>query len=357
MWCVTVPTGAFVARRNGKVFVTGNTGFPKSQNVSKAIDKAAGAEREVIGPGQRHGSRHFGAGADDAAYGTFAGGVPPVTAPATLAAVQWDGWGSALKPAHEPILMARKPFKGTVVSNVLTHGTGALNIDASRVSGIPWSPLGPNAGGRSGGVMGKHVPHPGSDPHPGGRFPANVIMSHHPECEQTGTKSVPGTSIPKSKPTTAVRVSESTTMVKGMNTVGREQPVTGYSNDDGTEAVEDWNCHPACPIEILDQQSANASRFFYCAKASKSERNAGMPEGEKNTHPTVKPVALMRYLVKLVTPAGGVVLDPFVGSGTTAVACVLEGFGCIGIDSDQEYLDIARQRTAHAIDTRTQETP
>lgn len=120
----------------------------------------------------------------------------------------------------------------------------------------------------------------------------------------------------------------------------------------GTEVVEAWDCHPECPVHILDAQSATkadkggASRFFYCAKASKSERNRGMPDGQANTHPTVKPLDLMRYLVKLVTPPGGTVLDPFVGSGTTAIAAHLESCPVIGIDRDDDgtHLAIAAQR-------------
>jgi len=129
---VTVATGAFVARRNGKVFVTGNSGFPKSHDVSKAIDKAAGAEREVVGFDAAKAAQQT-AKSGTRSYDDFAGSVGDITAHATEAAKQWQGWGTALKPAWEPIIVARKPLIGTVAANALAHGTGGLNIDACRV--------------------------------------------------------------------------------------------------------------------------------------------------------------------------------------------------------------------------------
>jgi len=206
-------------------------------DVSKAIDKAAGAEREVVG------SKHVtnAAQGKGLGHGSFIGGKVQagfidITAPATEAAKQWAGWGTALKPALEPITVARKPLSGTVAANVLEHGTGAMNIDGCRI------------GDES------------------GRFPANLIHD------------------------------------------GSEE-VVGLFPDDG---------------------EASAARFFYCAKADAAERR-------NSKHPTVKPVALMRYLVRLVCPAGGVVLDPFAGSGTTIEAARLEHCRAMGIEREAEY--------------------
>jgi hypothetical protein len=242
------------------------SGFPKSLDVSKAIDKAAGAEREVVGIAGRSGS------ARACMAGDFAGGEYHATAPATPAAQQWAGWGTALKPALEPITVARKPLVGTVAANVLEHGTGALNVDGCRVEGT-WERNSTTRcdirGGRTvGGGSGQLECEPQAA-HPGGRWPANLIH-------------------------------------------------------DGSDE----------PCALL----GDAARFFYCAKASKADR------GDGNGHPTVKPTELMRYLCRLVTPPGGVVLDPFMGSGSTGKAAALEGFRFIGIEREAEYLEIARQR-------------
>ena len=244
------------------------SGFPKSQNVSKAIDKAAGAEREVIG--EKKKLQSYGDGVNDVyGDGPDKGGVQLITAPATPEAQQWDGWGTALKPALEPITVARKPFKGTVANNVLTHGTGAINIDDCRIGTARRVPASlstcktKNAYGQYGGGAEKEL-----DPSMG-RFPANLIH-------------------------------------------------------DGSEEVT--------------QPLNDSARFFYTAKASKDDRDKG------NTHPTVKPVALMAYLCRLVTPKGGTVLDPFMGSGSTGKACVDECFDFIGVDLDSAYVEIARER-------------
>ena len=160
------------------------SGFPKSLDVGKAIDKAAGAVREVVGPGKRHTSRAFGAGAGDADYGTFNGGVPPETAPATDAAKQWSGWGTALKPAMEPITVARKPLIGTVAANVLEHGTGGLNIDATRVStgdnlnGGAYAEDGTDRHDGAENWRYKRLGAAGEFKQPAGRWPANLILTY-----------------------------------------------------------------------------------------------------------------------------------------------------------------------------------
>ena len=248
------------------------SGFPKSLDVSKAIDKAAGAEREIVG------ERKLGGNAAQSTQekgGTFASntnsvGVEPIsvpiTTPSTDEAKQWEGWGTALKPAHEPIVLARKPFEDTVANNVMQHGTGALNIDGTRVGeggqGTWASPRGgiwKTDSEQKAELLSSTV----------GRWPANVII------------------------------------------------------DDSIEAA--W------------------SPFFYCAKAAKSERNAGLPK-DANIHPTVKPLELMKYLCRLITPPNGTILDPFAGSGNTLVAATLEGFNSIGIEMTANYLPIIEAR-------------
>lgn len=219
------------------MWVTGQ-GFPKSMDVSKAIEKKHGAD----------------------------------------AAAQWDGWGTCLKPAWEPIIVARKPLDGTVAHNVMTYGTGAINIDGCRI---------PTSDNLNGGTYSKNAieydatsfaPKNGIGEfvQPSGRFPANLVH-------------------------------------------------------DGSQEV----------LELM----GDAQRFFYCAKASKRDR------GEGNDHPTVKPNALMRWLVRLVCPQGGTVLDPFMGSGSTGVACIQEGMRFVGIDMDEHYCEIAEKRIGAEPDT------
>lgn len=322
------------------------SGFPKSLDVGKAIDKAAGATREVVG------KTRSGLSAD----GSHEGWKRPahdretydVTAPATPEAVEWDGWGTALKPAHEPILLARKPLTGTVAGNVLEHGTGALNIDATRIgSGQDRASGGARPAERDDGWGMLD----GGDRPTGGRWPANVVLDEDAAAlldEQTGELSP--------SPTGAV--------------TGRQRS-GGIMGSDGDRRVS-MSGHG---------DRGGASRFFYVAKASSWERNAGLdgfqqgrievaalaPPGRArhgdrsargkdlsspraNTHPTVKPVALMRWLVRLVTPPGGLVLDPFAGSGTCGIACVLDGFRYLGVELDPDgdgFVDIARARIAH----------
>jgi DNA modification methylase len=298
------------------------------------------------------------------------------TLPATAEAAQWNGWGTALKPAHEPIVVARKPLIGTVAENVLEHGTGGINVDGCRIEGAVPSVPQPllRAGSEVDAGLGAADGRNGEMSSAAGRWPANVVLSHLEECE----------------------------------------PPAGYVDADGTETIEAWNCAPGCPVAELDAQSerlvsgpesdkghrrnadadaqrnayggfkgqtatgvlygdsGGASRFFYCAKTSPGERNAGLekfpareggmrsetsgqhitrrddgdPGPVKNHHPTVKPIKLMRWLVRLVTPPSGVVLDPFLGSGSTGCAAVLEGFEFIGIDREPEYIAIVEARIA-----------
>jgi len=289
-------------------------GFPKSLDVSKAIDKAAGAERAVVGSRTLTGT----AASSSAHVGNLAGGsgvgavkVVDVTAPATPDAEQWQGWGTALKPAFEPIVVARKPLAGTVAQNILTHGTGALNIDATRIETDDDRRR--NSRGGDNGLNGEGTfrireRRVDEQAHTSGRWPANVILDESQAValdEQSGT-------------------SESR--------IGKPR---GAASGDG------WGM-TATGAEYAD--SGGASRFFYTAKATSAER----PKAGKVAHPTVKPLDLMRWLVRLVTPPGGVVLDPFAGSGTTLEAAIVEGFRCIGIEREADYLPLIDQRIARA---------
>ena len=340
VWCVRVPTGAFIARRNGKIFVTGNSGFPKSLDISKALDKMAGAEREVIGFGTngmgRMNQNNAKAGYRPNPYSDGIDGVP-ITTPSTPAAKQWTGFGSALKPAHEPVVLARKPLDGcTIAENVLRWGTGGLNIDGCRVS-IPANdkpsydfnnnglsrmkrPEGDKLGQFDGGWKIDKTPRENNL----GRFPANLIHDNSPavlaEFAKAGERSSGGY-----PPAGKIR---------------SQNVAFGKPNERG--------------VQKFTSSSGSASRFFmaceftpadyapivYYAKASKSDR------GEGNTHNTVKPTSLIQYLCKLITPPGGLILDPFGGSGTTGMAAMKEGFHYILIEKEPEYCEIARKRIA-----------
>lgn len=307
------------------------SGFPKSLDISKAIDKAAGAKREAIGPTVR-GAQSESTGR----YGAWGEGVTP-TAPATDEVKRWDGWGTALKPAHEPIVVARKPLVGTVAANVLGWGVGGLNIDGCRVGvegGTKGSDFVPNDTPIYNKGFGGRVKIENLD---AGRWPANLIHDGSDEVLEL---------FPETKTWAAKQSGEyETNSIFGVG--GRN---------------------------FIEANSGSAARFFYCAKAGKKERNAGLdglpkqktdigdpaPSGGSwerrdgrtsaytaNHHPTVKPIALMRYLVRLVTPPGGTVLDPFTGSGTTGIAAILEGNKFIGIELNPEYAVIADTRIRH----------
>lgn len=365
--------------------------FPKSLDVSKAIDKAArgvpqggadptsknhGRYKTQATEGKRHeGDRGRGFGAGPGQF-MVEGGVRDKR-DVEGDAQSWQGWGTALKPAHEPIIVARKPIVGTVANNVLTHGTGALNIDATRV-GTKVAHSYPNGpGGKShhysSDKRSSEVRPDAWEGSEGGRWPANVILTHHEDCEPAGVKKVKGDNRPKGK---------------GKRKSGFVD--VGSPNGDGEHCgpvygdaeVQAWNCHPDCPVRLLDEQtgtlksgannkrkknhetsamagtlgmldreevsygdSGGASRFFYCAKVGKKERNAGLDNfATANQHPTVKPIELMRYLCRLVTRPDGVVLDFCAGSGSTGCGAVMEGFRFVGIEREPSYVSIARAR-------------
>ena len=330
------------------------SGFPKSLDVSKAIDRAAGAEREVVGqkdfgPSSLGNQSNAENGYRDRIYTE---GLHQITAPATEAARQWQGWGTALKPALEPITMARKPLVGTVAANVLEHGTGALNIDGCRVTptGESRERVGEASQDRryaeNGGTDFAALPGVrGGDP--SGRWPANLIHDGSDEVV-AGFPASAGAAAP-------VKGTEASKASVG-NVTGERDRVPGAFHAD----------------------KGSAARFFYCAKASKRDRDEGLegaefaarrmfasggrtmrdgewvetdsePRPRKNAHPTVKPTDLMAYLCRLVTPPGGVVLDPFMGSGSTGKAAMREGFRFIGCELSPEYMTIARARIEHEL--------
>jgi site-specific DNA-methyltransferase (adenine-specific) len=269
------------------------SGFPKSHDVSKGIDKAAGAEREVVGQAKRTGK-------EAGTYGAMAGDNV-ITAAATPEAKQWEGWGTALKPACEPWVLARKPLAGTVAGNVLAHGTGALNINACRVGEEErtYEPKGTSANAAMIRVPIHRIGVSGEEVTVKGRWPANVI--HDGSDEVVGA-------FPDSKSTIGKPRSAAPGIGYGMTHTGAE-----YSDE------------------------GSAARFFYSAKADAMDRI-----GSK--HPTVKPVDLMQYLCRLITPPGGTVLDPFAGSGSTGEAAYREGFNCVLIEREADYVEDIRER-------------
>ena len=282
--------------RDSIMWVYGS-GFPKSLDISKAIDKIYGAERQVVGQQYRATTGR------DEGYGF--GESFDITAPATLAAQLWEGWGTGLKPAHEPICVARKPMQApTVAANVLAWGVGGLNIDGCR---IPVDPVADASQLRT------------------------MNVSQHDGADGWG-----------------------------MNT-SRANPAARVLGEEGR-----WPAN-----FIHDGLTDEWARFFYCAKASRKDRDEGLQEfpsstgatmgsgigdqpdqsraNNKNSHPTVKPTELMRYLCRLITPPGGLVLDIFAGSGSTGKAAALEGFQFLGFELNAEFTTLANARYEHAL--------
>jgi len=234
------------------------------------------------------------------------------------------GWGTALKPAWEPIYLARKPFRGTVASNVLEHGCGALNVDGCRVTSVE-ALVRPAVQRLDNAVLGRGLG-AGVQDEPPGRWPANLVLDEDAAAmldEQTADK-----------------------------LHGAGQARNGSANP-RPKVYDESSYNVPCSTGDMHRfgDSGGASRFFYTAKASRSEREAGLGgSGERqNTHPTVKPIALMRWLVRLVTPPGGVVLDPFMGSGSTGVAAILEGARFIGVELVPAYAELAWARIVNAL--------
>ena len=382
--------------RDGISYLYGS-GFPKSTDLSKQIDRLHGAEREVIGQkGGRY--EHAAPGTTANPMGQIEGGggdwakAGQITAPATEDALRFEGWGSALKPGWEPIIMARKPLAGTLASNALAHGCGGLNIDGCRVehasaedpaahqSGVAATKA--KGGTRKGSWCNPNDLSGASDVSTRGRWPANVILQHLDGCRCDGIKKV---RTQWGQPTETGNPKNRSVYNGGWR--AEDKPV-GYADADGKESIANWICEPGCPVAGLDEQSGvsgsnwsankgkgvgygstarsdrgsaghadsgGASRFFYCAKPSRAEREAGcesLPEsesGRRNIHPTVKPLALLRHLVRLVCPPDGVVCDPFSGSGSTLIAAEREGIASIGFERESKYAEIASHRLRHWI--------
>jgi DNA modification methylase len=264
-------------------------------------DLIAEAEREVVG--QKTAGIANPDDRDRHTIGGSASVVVDITAPATPEAQQWAGWGTALKPALEPITMARKPLTGTVAANVLQHGTGALNVDGCRVEGAMT--------GTWGARQASSIGYGGTDPdgyqtqqHPLGRWPANLIHDGSDEVVGLFPETTSG----------------------AFNQSQRKAQNQKYGQFNGYSDPKQY-----------DSETGNAARFFYTSKATKAERQGC-------SHPTVKPLDLMAYLCRLVTPPGGIVLDPFMGSGTTIKAAIGEGFNAIGIERDPAYYAMAQHR-------------
>jgi len=332
------------------------SGFPKSLNIGKAIDKIEGNEREVVGEKKRgdvQKAKEKGVGylADVANRNNvkqFGYGTETITKGES----EWEGWGTALKPANEPICLARKPLsEKSIAENVLKYGTGGINIDACRVNfqneedrkestaknqhaDFGTKPMTNN------NVYGDYSMIEPKNYDPQGRFPANIIFD-----EEAGKL-----------------LDEQSGISKTGDIKPYEQRNTN-SYSGSMPPIRDVN---------FKGDKGGASRFFYCAKASKSDRDDGLRGFHKksskkfdggnfdsastnandrtslNFHPTVKPTELMRYLCRLVTPPNGIVLDPFMGSGSTGKGAILEGFDFIGMELDPEYIEIAKARIAHA---------
>jgi len=332
-WTATALENAGFEIRDIVTHVFGS-GFPKSHNISKGIDKKFKATREVVGGNLNHRSINGEVHKTATMVGEPHSGSGNITAPSTDQAKQWDGWGTALKPAGEHWILIRKPLsEKTIVKNVLKHETGGINIDASRIGNenreimkrtktvVSASSMSGTSTGATG--IGEYSTQ--------GRFPSNFICSGEARDlldEQSGTlKSGGNTQFPKK----------------------------------GHFPIETSN-------RVHYKENGGASRFFYCAKASKRERNEGLeglPEvaqgaygkfaGDgrgrqtehqptQNHHPTVKAQKLMKYLIIMITPPGGTVLDPFMGSGSTGVAAKSLGFKFIGIEKEPEYFEIAQAR-------------
>jgi site-specific DNA-methyltransferase (adenine-specific) len=303
------------------------SGFPKSLDVSKAIDKAAGAERSVVGHRFPSGSGVAGTAARDSTGSHIWTGELTSAEPITAAARQWQGWGTALKPAMEPITVARKPLAGTAAATVLEHGTGALNVDGCRVL-TPGEVREPITG--RGGIPARHdtdAPRPAgtvSQPHALGRWPANLIHD--------GSEGATGL----------------------LGDAARFFYSPKASKRDREDGLEGFSKHLASVgnMDAAGRDPLNPNNYPNDSQKARIEKGLPPTEPRSNTHPTVKPTDLMRYLCRLVTPPGGTVLDPFMGSGSTGKAAMMEGFGFVGIEREAEYLEIARARITAANDDK-----
>lgn len=364
IFCPTVSTGCFVARRNGKVFITGNSGFPKSMNIGLAIDKKNGVESEVVGSGKSGSTaKAFNLNEQQRDAGTGISGEYEIK----KAQNEWNGWGTALKPAYEPIIVARKPCEGSCIDNVIKYGVGGINIDECRVGDetISYYPTDLTQAHSNNFGTGAYMPKDTSqDPISHiGRYPSNVLLTY----DETDQDEVIG-GMPYTENNTKSHLAKNSNNNVNFN-ASKSVNIIGY------------------------QDSGSAARYFYCAKASNRDRDEGLDDFEttqdpskgnglgrvcefcgapqlhpelchcevkswvlppkKNIHPTVKPCELMQYLVRLVTPKGGTILDPFNGSGSTGKAVMYENkdrdskYKYIGIELTHEYLPISDARISY----------
>lgn len=330
------------------------SGFPKSLNIGKAVDKLQGNEREVVGKQTNLAGRNDTLMGDrtDSGAGMFSGVKKEIDI--TKGTSPWEGWGTALKPANEPICVARKPLsEKSVAENVLKWGTGGINVDGCRVGSegsvrkteITNIPNSDSEIFKGANIKCKRTPIEGE-----GRFPANIILECI--CDEVNKRDI------HTNPMCPCRLMDeqsgvsksSKALIKGGIGVS---DIIGANKKEGGSLIESIRGH---------NDSGGASRFFYQAKVSKNERNMGLDgfEGKEvirqglagdhnnpvhnNTHPTLKPVQLMTYLCRMVTPPNGIVLDPFMGSGSTGIAAQLEGFRFCGMEMEEEYFKIAQAR-------------
>jgi hypothetical protein len=333
VWCLTVPTGAFVVRRSGRPFITGNSGFPKAHAADKAIDKALGVKGGFVPEGNV--VKRMIPGADQHRDGSWIKDngreyQPGNYVPGSREAAAWEGWAygtQAQKPALEPIYLGQKPFsEKTGAANLLKHGVGAVNIDGCRV------PVNPEAdasqlrtmqrGQRTDDLNGQEwgMSKGGADTpqvvRAEGRHPANLILD--------GSSEVVSMFPAKAGAQAPVRGTEPSSVIKNAYN-DRERVPGAYHGDEGSAA------------RFFHQFGPDSDPLFYHPKAGKQDRDG-------SRHPTVKPIALMQYLIRHITPPGGTVLDPFAGSGTTAEAAQREGFDCILMEAEPEYVEFLEKR-------------
>lgn len=297
------------------------SGFPKSHDISKAMDKSRGVTRNItstrIKAGDIKGMNNFGSGRNKAGVKTEI----IYSSAATDLAKQWEGWGTALKPASEHWILIRKPCsEKTIAKNVEKHGCGGLNIDASRIGlkkGDQKGDGGPNASYAGSDFFGE-MQSAGNNRDGLGRFPSNLVLDEE----------------------AAKLLDEQSGILRQCSTIGE------FNNKESNKFSFTVGEQPVSKgIKGFKANTyAGASRFFYCAKASKKDRNEGLEAGEVSKHPTVKSTKLMEYLITLITPPDGKVLDPFMGSGSTGVAAKRLGFDFTGIEMNEEYFKIAEKR-------------
>lgn len=341
-------------------------GFPKSLDISKAIDKHTGEERVITRAASRpdlNRPTHI----DMDPRGSSERERRDI--PATEQSALWSGYGTALKPAMEPLVLAMKPTAGTFAENAIEWGCGGLNIDGCRIGwqsasdraaqarlvgfkGVEGKPSNSLSGGLDGSL--NTVSEENIAGHSVGRWPSNLLFSHHPSCIPLGTKLVApaGGDIRPNSPGSGPRSNK----IYGEDKSDRGE-WKGYKGEDGMEEVESWECHPLCPVGMLDAQSRSgaASRFFYCAKTSPSERDLNLPPGT-NRHPTLKPITLCTYLSRLLLPPPRAssprsILIPFAGAGSEMIGALQAGWDdVLGIEMEEESVEWARARIGSVAD-------